>query len=534
MAFREVSMLEVKEVLRGWLAGEAKKALARRTGLSRNTVKSYIRAAVKCGLCVGSGPAALTEEVLGAVLGLLKAPPAVAHGESWSLVETHRQFVEGKLGEGVLLTKVGRLLKRQGVIVPYATLHRFAVKELGFGQGAPTIPVSDCAPAAEVQLDTGWMTMLEPDVFGKRRRFRAWIFTAVYSRHRFVYPCFEETTKGAIEACEAAWAFFGGVFLVVIPDGTKAIVTKMDPLAPVINETFLEYSQARGFTVDPARSRSPKDKGRVERAVQPVREDCFRGERLLTIEDCRRRSVHWCLEEYGLRRHTRTQRLPLEAFEADEKPALLPAPTEIYDVPTYCDPKVAIDQHAQVAKALYSLAFEYRRKTLRARADRSTVRFYSRGQLIEVHPRQPPGGRSTKPEHFPPEKLAYAQRDASFLLRQAKEQGPNVERFAQALLDGPQPWTRMRQLFGLLGLCRRFTPKRVEETCALALAAEMHDYRRLERMVKLGQVATPSPTPTPPNNVVPISRFLRPAQHYALPLASREQAAPKEGPDNDD
>lgn len=195
MAFREVSMLEVKEVLRGWLAGEAKKALARRTGLSRNTVKAYIRAAVKCGLCVGSGPgpAALTDEVLGAVLGLLKAPPAVAHGESWSLVETQRQFVEGKLGEGVLLTKVGRLLKLQGVIVPYATLHRFAVKELGFGQGAPTIPVTDCAPAAEVQLDTGWMTMLEPDVFGKRRRFRAWIFTAVYSRHRFVYPCFEET-----------------------------------------------------------------------------------------------------------------------------------------------------------------------------------------------------------------------------------------------------------------------------------------------------------------------------------------------------
>ena len=49
-------------------------------------------------------------------------------------------------------------------------------------------------------------------------------------------------------------------------------------------------------------------------------------------------------------------------------------------------------------------AFEYRRKTLRARADRTTVRFYFKGQLVETHERKPPGGRSTKPHHFPPEK----------------------------------------------------------------------------------------------------------------------------------
>jgi transposase len=125
----------------------------------------------------------------------------------------------------VRLTKVGRLLGRQGVHVPYATLHRFAVAELDFGATAATMPVADCAPGKEVQLDTGWMTLLEPDLFGKRRRFRAWIFTCVFSRHRFVWPCFRETTETAILACEAAWEFFGGVFEVLIPDNTKAIVT---------------------------------------------------------------------------------------------------------------------------------------------------------------------------------------------------------------------------------------------------------------------------------------------------------------------
>ncbi|MCC6336731.1 MAG: transposase family protein [Myxococcales bacterium] len=156
------------------------------------------------------------------------------------------------------------------------------------------------------------MVALEPDVLGKRRRFRAWIFTAVYSRHRFVFPCFEETTKSAIDACEAAWAFFGGVFAVLIPDNTKVIVTRADPLRPLINETFLEYAQARGFTVDPTRAGHPKNKARVEHSVQTVREDCFRGEKLRSIEDCVRRAEVWCRDEYGMRRHTRTQRMPRE------------------------------------------------------------------------------------------------------------------------------------------------------------------------------------------------------------------------------
>jgi hypothetical protein len=123
------------------------------------------------------------------------------------------------------------------VSVPYATLHRFAVAELGFGRRAATVPIADCDPGTELQVDTGWMSSLEPDAFGKRRRFRAWIFTAVYSRHRFVWPCLPETTASAIEACEQAWQFFGGVFRVLLRDNTKAIVTQADPLDARLNET---------------------------------------------------------------------------------------------------------------------------------------------------------------------------------------------------------------------------------------------------------------------------------------------------------
>jgi transposase len=82
---------------------------------------------------------------------------------------------------------------------------------------------------------------------------------------------------------------------------------------------FLEYAQARRFTIDTTRVRSPKDKARVERTVPTVRDDCFGGERLLTLDDARVRGRRWCLEEYGMRRHSTTQRLPREHFEAEER-----------------------------------------------------------------------------------------------------------------------------------------------------------------------------------------------------------------------
>jgi transposase len=340
MAFREVTMIEIKEVLRQWLTGGSRKEIARRLRMDRNTVRGYIRLAESHGLTRGEGDAALTDERLLAIVESVRGSPERTHGAAWARCGEHRDFIAAKLGERVRLSKVHKLLLRQGVDVPYATLHRFAVAELEFGRGAATIPVADCEPGQELQVDTGWVGWIVP-LDGKRRRIRAWIFTAVRSRHRFVYPCFRETTLDAIEACEAAWEFFGGVFRVLVPDNTKAIVDDADPLDPFINLAFLEYAQARGFVIDPARARHPRDKARVERAVQSVRDDCFGGETLRSLDDARGWARTWCLEAYGMRRHTRTGRMPLEQFEAEEKERLLPVPVSPYEVPFWCTPKVA-------------------------------------------------------------------------------------------------------------------------------------------------------------------------------------------------
>ena len=509
--YREVTMMELKEVLRLRGEGLPKKRIAAQVGLDPKTVRRYLEAAERAGVTVGPP---ITDEQVRDVLLALHPAGGRPRGDGWSRCVEQRGAIERWLGDGLRLTKIRKLLLRQGVDIAYPTLHRFAVLELQFGKTATTMPVLDGEPGHELQVDTGWVGWVT--LPQHRRRFRAWTFTAVRSRHRFVYPTFEESTARAIEACEAAWDFFGGIFTVLIPDNTKAIISAPDPLTPRITPAFLEYAQARHFHIDAARVRQPRDKARVERAVPGVRDDCFAGEVLTTLDEARSRARRWCLEEYGLRRHSRTQRRPLEHFQAEEQPLLLPVPGTPYDIPAWSEPMVARDQLVVVGKALYSIPHPHVGQRLTARADAQIVRFYARGLLVKTHPRQPPGGRAIDATDYPVERSVYAlRRNVVALQRQADAASPVIGRYAAALLDSPLPWTRMRRVYALLGLVRRYGAARVGESCRLALAADMLDVKRLARMI---EIAITAPPPAPPARVLPLARYLRPTTQFGLPL----------------
>jgi transposase len=79
------------------------------------------------------------------------------------------------------------------------------------------VRVADGEPGAECQLDFGYLGLLTDPVAGRQRKVHALIFTAVCSRHMFAWLSFTQTLAAVIAGCEAAWAFFGGVFKVLVP-----------------------------------------------------------------------------------------------------------------------------------------------------------------------------------------------------------------------------------------------------------------------------------------------------------------------------
>jgi transposase len=508
VGYREVSVVEIREVLRLWVRGHGLRAIARLAMVDRKTVRRYVEAARTAGLLPGHGEGAITDELIGQVVELVRPARPFGHGAAWDELVPHRSKIEGWLKQDLKVTKIHDLLERKGVSVPYRTLHRYCTEELGYFKGATTVRLADGEPGKELQADFARMGLVSDPATGRRRVAWALIFTAVYSRHTFVFLTFRQSIEAVIEGFDAAWAFFEGVFAVVIPDNMKAIVDQADATDPRFNAAFLEYAQARGFVVDPARVRSPRDKAKVERSVQFVRESFFRGEEFPDIADAQGRADAWCRGRAGMRVHGTTQARPLEVFEARELPLLRPAPEAPYDLPIYAKPKVHLDHHVEVAKALYSVPGGLIGQRVQARADRHLVRISHQGRLVKVHPRQPVGGRSTDAEDLPQEKVAYAMRDLDRLKRTAAGAGASVGVYATRLLDTELPWTRMRQVYRLLGLARRYGSERVEQACSRALELDVVDVTRIARMLEQALEGKQGPPARVVDNVVPL-RFAR-------------------------
>jgi transposase len=355
MSYREVSVTEIREVLRLWVRGASLRSIAELASPDRKTVRRYVEAAQAAGLTREAGEAALTDELIGAVVEAVRPARPRGHGAAWERCEAERDQIAGWLDDGLTVVKVHELLERRGVKVPERTLHRFCSEELGYRKHNMTVRVDDGEPGQELQVDFGRMGFLVDPTTKARRVVHALVFTAVFSRHTFVWLTHCQTLEDVIAGCEAAWAFFGGVFAVLVPDNLAPVVAKADDVSPRFTDAFVEYAQSRGFVIDAARVRSPQDKPRVERAVQYARGSFFAGEEFIDLADAQRRAERWCLERAGMRIHGTTQLRPLEVFRALEAPLLLPAPAEPYDLPIYRSAKVHRDHHIEVARALYSV-----------------------------------------------------------------------------------------------------------------------------------------------------------------------------------
>jgi transposase len=535
MAFREVLVTEVKEVLRAWLAGLGKRPAAARAGVNVKTAARYIRAAQEAGLARGGGEGQLTDDLIGLVVAAVRPARPAGHGESWELLAARRDEIAGWVKGDLTLVKVGELLERSGTAVPYRTLARFAAAECGFSSGGPgaTVRVDDPPPGREVQVDFGYLGMIADG--DRRRKLHALVFTAVASRYCYVYLTFRQTTEAVIAGCEAAWEFFGGVFPVLIPDNLKPVVDAADRLEPRWNREWLEYAQARGLAVDPARVRSPQDKGRVESGVKFTQRSFFAGEQFLDIADAQRRADDWCRGRAGMRVHGTTRQRPAEAFAEQELPLLLAAPEEPYRVPAWSDARVQRDFHVRAQNAFYSVPYGLIGQQVTVRADDALVKLYHRGQVVKTHPRQPAGGRSTDAADFPPGTDVYARRDVDRLAEMAAARGEAIGIYAARILDTDLPWTRMRAVYALIGLARAYGNGPVEQACAAALELDVVSVPKIRSIVEKGtgaqaaQAAARSRQADAAAGKVTAARFARDPREFATSTGVRMQVLPGGG-----
>jgi hypothetical protein len=211
MAYREVRMMDIDQVIRRWLAGEKIRAIARSTGADRNTVRRIVRLAQDAGI---RGDTTWPDENKLQVIRQRIGRPGttVAVGEAEGRLKPRADQIRAWLWkEHLLLTKVHELLVREGLVVSYSALYRFARKWCDFGSASSiTVRRAESSAGEVAEADFGRLGLLQELGSCRPRVVHAFILTLGYSRLSCVIPVFKQDLPTVIDCFEHALAFFGG------------------------------------------------------------------------------------------------------------------------------------------------------------------------------------------------------------------------------------------------------------------------------------------------------------------------------------
>ena len=486
MAYRKVSMIEIKEILTRIAKGQTKRKIRRDLSVHGLTINRYIEEAK----CLGIDPqncevSQISDNLCSAISRNTTTAKQAACPRDIILLPV-KDRIEVYLKKGITKAKTRKLLARDGIVVSESSLLRFVRSHLGHLDKNITVRLPETDPAKYAQADFGRLGKLYDEVTKRARIAWAFIVTLAYSRLMFVYITFKLDTRAVIEGCELAWAYFEGIPDILIVDNLTPVVAKADRYSPRINKTFLEYAQHRGFTVDPTNSGHARGKPIVENNVSYVRGNFFAGEAFICREDCQERAVDWCTNIAGTRIHGTTRQRPIDIFNEEEKEKLAPYDGVRYDTPYYACPVVHPDHHISFRKSLYSLPTKYIGKHVDVRGDSALVRIYFKDELVKTHPKMPEGKRSTDFNDYPAETAPYTLRNANYQIGQGTKRNPAIGEYIAFLLSGTYPWHRLRSAQRILRIADKYGHERTAAACTKAMAYSVYDVRRIERMLKNG------------------------------------------------
>lgn len=481
-------MVDLIELYVHWYAGRSKTALAESLGLDRSTVRKYLAPAEAAGLVPGGDP--IGEEVWRAKVAewFPQVVDAKLRQLTWPAIAEHRDYIVAQLKAGVTRATIHqRLRDEHGLQAGVTSLKRWIEHNLPeeVTRGQVTVWRPPVPPGEEGQIDFGSMGMWTDPATGKRRRIWAFIMVLASSRHMFVRPVLR-MDQATWTACHvAAFDFFGGAPRRLVPDNLRAGVDRPDLYDPKLNRSYGELGTFYGTLIDPARSRKPKDKPRVERQVPYVRDSWWRGREFTTLTEMQAAAVTWCLQVAGTRSHRSLDgAMPLNVFAAAEKDALITLPGSRFTIATWTTAKVGPDCHIRAGKSLYSVPWKLLGQKVDVRSTATMVQIFHDGTLVKTHVAAERGKRTDHTD-LPEEKIAYYMRTPAWCRATAQEVGPScVEVIAALGEDGVM--FKLRQAQGILGLRDRHDPGRLEAACRKALAAGDPSYRTIKGILALG------------------------------------------------
>jgi transposase len=336
--------------------GHSDRAIARKLGVHRNTVKKYIHEG--------------------------QTPQYHKGKRKESTLAPYYQVIDDFMEEDdYRATWIYKRVKQLGYAGGYDTV-KLHVRKLKSKLQRQAYIRFETVPGLQGQMD--WADFQISDFRGGS--FTVYLFVLVLGFSRAMFAMFVDrcTLQAFMDAHIHAFHYLDGIPMEMLYDNMKHVVIDRKDGKVTFNVEFSHFARHYGFKPVACPPYSPWVKGKVERPIDYIREDFWRGYRFTSIEQANRDLVRWLTETANRRRHG-THRQMVDMRWQKELASLGPCPASDYDTSIKEYRKVYKDCSISYNASRYQVPPEVIGKKILLKIKDGIIRFYDDDRLLVVY-----------------------------------------------------------------------------------------------------------------------------------------------------
>lgn len=252
----------------------------------------------------------------------------------------------------------------------------------------------------QAQMDWGY-THYYDERRKKMRKVACLVIVAGASRKRYVEFFSVSRQEQLFIGMIHAFMYFGGLFSTILTDMMKSVVYQKRGKEILFNAKYEHFMAELGFCTRLCKPRTPQTKGKSERLVDYVKDNFFPGRSFLNLVDLNLQALAWC-EQVNSKVHGTTGLIPTEEHRREQL-HLKPLPAEdILDQYLWPYRSVSIDGMISYEGSNYGIVHTCREKRVRvSRIGSEVLVIDTAGEIVGQHEVVPNRRMYFHPQQWP-------------------------------------------------------------------------------------------------------------------------------------
>ena len=464
-----IAMSKVRKILHSHALKTGKKTISRKTGVTRNTVKRYIRQYIALNRPLEEILKLSDKELEKLFSAKSYYEPTPRQRELMKLFPT----MDKKIKKGAT-----RLALWEEYIKDHPEGYRYSQFKHLYRQWSKRVNSTmhvEHKAGDKMYVDyTGKKLQIADLQTGELRQVEVFVAILGASQLTYVEATMTQQKEDFIGGCENALLYFEGAPQAIVTDNLKAAVTRSNRYEPTLNESFRDFVEHYGMTALPAGPYKPRHKALVEGAVKIIYQTIYMvvNQRQYTSLDQLNKAIKQALEEHNNRLLKGRPYSRRQLFEEIERKELQPLASFRYELKRKRTATVMKNNYICLGedKHYYSVPYRYIGKKVNILYSQTQVDIYYRNEHIAAHKRNPrPFTYTTVEDHLASKHRFKSDWTPEKFIERAEVIGEDTKAYIIEILGKRQhPEQAYKSCQGILNYVAKVGDERLNAACRRA------------------------------------------------------------------